>query len=100
MTEHFTPEARDFYIKNFGLRYEMLTLRDRRRLYDLDSTIAISVRRLAVGPVEDPGAPYGPLPHEGLDSPKPRRSPWFWPVVSLSAFLIIVLGGTFASLFL
>lgn len=35
-----------------------------------------------------------------LAQPKPSRSPWTWPLVALSALLVIVLGGTLAALFL
>lgn len=66
-------------------RYEMA--------HTLKADIQNGVYDLPVSPPTEPIA-------TGLDTPKSKRSPWTWPLVALSALLIIVLGGTLAALFL
>ncbi|WNN95145.1 hypothetical protein SEA_MAGRITTE_194 [Microbacterium phage Magritte] len=93
--------SRDYFLETLRARWFALTPRQRRKLYDLDSLLQISVRHLAdpqktkslSDPAEDPEPET-----QTLSTPKTRTSPWFWPVVALSALLVVVLGGTALSL--
>lgn len=91
--------AREYFIETLRSRWFLLTPRQRRKLYDLDSLLKISVEQIAdPHPIQE-GAPTEPIT-QTLSTPKPRRGPWFWPVIALSAFTTVIVGGTVLSLIL
>lgn len=93
-------QAQGYFLETLRARWNALTPRQRRKLYDLDALLQISVRHLAdpqkMKSLGDPAEPAD----EVLATPKPRRSPWFWPTIALSALITVIIGGTLATLFL
>lgn len=89
--------ARDYFLETLRARWFLLTPRQRRKLYKLDSLLKISVHQLAdPHPIQE-GEPTEALTAP-LDVPKPKSSPWTWPLWSLIGLLVIVLGGTIVAL--
>ena len=89
--------ARDYFLETLRMRWFKLTPRERRQLYKLDSLLKISVEQLADPHQIPEGTPTEAIT-QTLATPKPRRSPWTWPLWALVGLLVIVLGGTIVAI--
>lgn len=95
--------AQEYFLDTLRARWFALTPRQRQKLYDLDSLLQISIRHLAdpqkTRSLNAPAEEHELVEaDEVLDTPKPRKSPWFWPLWALCGLLVVVLGGTTVSL--
>lgn len=81
--------ARDFYIDTIRARWDLLTTRQRRKLYKLDSLLKIAVQQLADPRPIQVGEPTEPVT-QTLPVSKERGNPWQWPLVALVILLGVV----------